>query len=319
MSLVRTIVVGAGHLGTYHLEKVTADDQAELVGVVDIDPDARAKAAERFDVPAVATMADLNVDADAAIIAAPTRMHLELGKRALERGLHILVEKPITTTVADARQLVAHAERAGLVLQVGHSERFNPAVAAALEVADRPRYIVSERLGPFTGRSPDIDVILDLMIHDLDIIASIVDAPLTEIRAVGVPVLTPEIDMAAVRLEFGLGTVAQLSAGRASIEPSRKMRLFTVERYVSIDMESHEVKSVRRLPPEPGSSWPQIAGEPIEVPQGDPLSRQDADFFRCIRESAAPVVGGHDGIRALDMAVAIREALRIPEVGEQSP
>ncbi|MEE8409849.1 MAG: Gfo/Idh/MocA family oxidoreductase, partial [Myxococcota bacterium] len=307
---VRIVVVGAGHLGTYHLEKLAADDAAELIGVVEIDAERRDRAATDHGMEGATELSTFRDRAEAAVIATPTTTHLELAVAALDLGMHVLVEKPIAATVDEALRLEGLAADCGLVVQVGHTERFNPAVTAALAIADRPRYVVAERLAPFSGRSTDIDVILDLMIHDLDIVASIIPSALTEVRAIGVPVLTQAVDMASARLEFADGSVAQLSAGRASMEPARKIRLFTMERYLSIDCASGDVKSVRRLPPEPGSSWPQIVGEPVEVPEGDALALQDHDFLVCIRESRAPRVDARAGRRALELAVAVIDALR---------
>jgi predicted dehydrogenase len=311
MDRVRVVVVGVGHLGTYHLQKVVADDRATLVGIVDTDRSKRERVAAEYGVPGVESIAEVEA-ADAVIVAAPTTAHRQLTEAALERGFHVLVEKPLAATAAEASELAVRANDTGRWLQVGHTERFNPAVDAALRVADRPRYIVTERLGPFSGRSTDVDVILDLMIHDLDIVASLVKAPLTEVRAVGVPVITSDVDMAAARLQFADGTVAQLSAGRASMEPARKIRLFTVERYVSIDCSTREVKSVRRLPAAQDSEWPQITGEPVEVSDGDALALQDGDFFACILEGRPPRVDGAAGARALELAEAVRDALTMP-------
>jgi predicted dehydrogenase len=308
----RIAVVGAGHLGNYHLQKVGKDADAELVAVVELDPKKREKLARDYGIAGESELAALRGRVDGVIIAAPTTAHHALGLMALELGLHVLIEKPIATTVAQAEELTARARERGLVLQVGHTERWNPAIAAALAMVDKPAYLVAERLAPFTGRSTDVDVILDLMIHDLDITASLVPADLVEVRAVGVPVITTQVDMCAARLQFADGTVAQLSAGRASMEPVRKIRLFTPERYVSIDCAAREVKSVRRLPPEPGSTWPQLTGEPVEVPEGDALQHQDHDFVRCIIEGRAPRVDGAAGTRALALAEAVKAAMTVP-------
>ncbi|MEO0814233.1 MAG: Gfo/Idh/MocA family oxidoreductase, partial [Myxococcota bacterium] len=234
--------------------------------------------------------------------------------QAFEMGLHVLIEKPIASTVAEAQQLIDAARSAERILQVGHTERFNPAVAASLRVLEAPGYVVAERLGPFTGRSTDIDVVLDLMIHDLDIVAAMVDSPLKEVRSVGVPMFTGETDMAAARLEFENGAVAQLSASRGSLEPSRKIRVFTRERYVSIDCQSREVKSIRRTAGSEGALM-QLSGEPIDVPDGDALAAQDDDFLRAIEEKRAPVVTGEQGLRALALAEAVKQALTIPIPG----
>ena len=312
MDQVRVIVIGAGHLGNFHLQKLSADPGARLVGIIEPQTGLREELANRYGVAAAASCDEFHGEADAAVVAAPTSLHLEVGLAALQRGWHVLMEKPLAVTPVAGEQLVAAAQAAGLVLQVGHTERFNPAVAAALAVADRPGYIVTERLSPFSGRSTDVDVILDLMIHDLDIVAALVHASLTEVRAIGVPLLSHEVDMAAARLAFADGTVAQLSAGRASLEPSRKIRLFTRERYLSIDCQSREVKSVRRLPPGPGSDWPQITGEPIDVPAGDPLALQDHDFIESIRLGRRPRVDGEAGLKALRLAAAVKDAMSIP-------
>ena len=315
MSSPRVVVVGAGHLGSFHLEKMAILQQeglAQLAGVVDLDPKVGQATAQKYAIPAAQSIGELKVEADAAIVATPTVTHLQIATEALERGWHVLVEKPIASTVAEASALVEVAAQHQCLLQVGHTERFNPAIAAALAVADRPRYLVAERLGPFSGRSTDIDVVLDLMIHDLDIVASLIPSHLVETRAIGVPVLTSEIDMASARLAFADGSVAQLSAGRASLEPSRKIRMFTLERYVSIDCGSQEVKSVRRLPPLPDSPWPQIAGEPVEVQPGDALLLQDRDFLRCVSSGASPRVDGNAGLRALRLAEAVKKEMSVP-------
>ena len=313
MASVRVVVVGAGHLGTYHLQKLTADPSATVVAVVDVDEVKRDKAASTFKVRVAPSLEELRGEMDAVVVATPTVHHAEIAARALEMGCHVLVEKPVTATLAEGQRLVELATARGRLLQVGHTERFNPAVDAALKIADRPRYIQAERLGPFSGRSTDVDVILDLMIHDLDIVATLIPRALVDVRAIGVPILTSETDMAAARLQFEDGAVAQLSAGRASLEPSRKIRLFTVERYVSIDCAKREVKSVRRLPPaDPKSRWPQIVSEPVEVPPGDALALQDHDFLACILEGRPPKVDGAAGLRALALAEAVEKALIVP-------
>jgi predicted dehydrogenase len=257
---VRVVVVGAGHLGRYHLEKFHAHPQARLVGVVDTDPVARAQAMQRFGIRGSGCVADFAAQADAAVVATPTASHLAVGSACLHLGLHVLMEKPLAATAAQAQALVQQAQALGRILQVGHVERFNPAVVAALQVAQKPRYIVAERLGVFSGRSTEVDVVLDLMVHDLEIVAALTPAALSEVRAVGMAVMTQGIDMAAARLAFADGTVAQLSAGRTSLEASRKLRLFSDTCYVSVDCISRQVKCVRRvLTPEGGAG--QLPGE----------------------------------------------------------
>jgi len=313
---VKVVVVGAGHLGNYHLQKMAADPAAELVGFVETGAERRAEMQARYHVRAEPDLRAFANQADAAVIATPTSSHMQSATLALELGLDVLIEKPIAVTLDEADRLIGLAKARGKLVQVGHTERFNPAIAAAMGVADRPGYIVAERLGRFSGRSTDVDVILDLMIHDLDIVGALVHSPLAEVRAIGVPVLTSEVDMATARLAFTDGTVAQLTAGRASLEPVRKIRLFTRERYLSIDCATREVKSVRRLPPEPGSAWPQIMGEPVDVPEGDALALQDADFIACVRERRTPRVDGMAGRKALELAEAVKAAMSIPAYPE---
>ena len=302
------VVVGAGHLGNYHLTKIAAHPDATLHAIVEIDSTKHEELSTLHNVPVYTDLKDVAQGAQAAIIATPTQNHLQSASAALAQGLHVLVEKPICSTASQGQELCAQAKDAGKLLLVGHSERFNPAVMAALKVADQTRYFVSERLAPFTGRSTDVDVVLDLMIHDLDILASLVDAPLKEVRAIGMPVITNSVDMAAVRLEFEDGTVAQCSAGRASLEPSRKIRLFTRERYISIDCAAQEVKSVRRLPSN-DDNWPEISGENIEISKDDALYLQLDNFLKAINDNQSPIVDGQAGVRALSMAEAIKEAI----------
>lgn len=311
MTPVRTVVVGAGHLGCFHLKKLAVDSLADLVGVVDVDPEKRRRVEQEFGVVGSETLSAFEGQAEAAVIAAPTVYHVELAKLAIQLEMHVLVEKPVAPSADEGRELVAAAEAADRILQVGHVERFNPAVAAALQILERPGYIVAERLGPFSGRSTDIDVVLDLMVHDLDLVAAMVPYSLKEARAVGVPMFTAETDMAAARLEFENGSVAQISASRGSLEPSRKIRVFTQDRYVSIDCQNREVKSIRRNAAKSGDVM-ELTGEPIEVADGDALALQDHDFLRCIREGQAPRVDGHAGVRALELAEAVKNALTNP-------
>ena len=315
----RVVVVGAGHLGAHHLRKLAAEPSCTLVGVVDSDPGRLARAQAEHGIPGHAELFPFAGQADAAVVATPTASHLAVARAALGLGWHVLVEKPLADSSADAACLVAAAQSAGRLLQVGHVERFNPAVEAALAAlaGDGPRYIVSERLGPFTGRSADVDVVLDLMIHDLEIVAAVMPAALIEVRAIGVPVFTNAVDMASARLGFADGAVAQLSAGRASMEPSRKLRFFSGQRYMSVDCASREVKSVIRLPGDDAAAWPQISGEALTVAAQDPLAAQDADFMRCIREQAVPRVDGQAGLGAVRLAEVVKAAIlsQSPDVG----
>jgi len=315
--LPRVAIVGAGHIGSLHLEKVLRlqeEGAVHLAGVVDSSEDVRRRIKSCHNVPTSPTLAALQNEINAVIIAAPTSTHELLACDALKMGLHVLLEKPLAYHPDAGRRIIETARANKRIFQVGHNERFNPAVSAALALANRPRYIVAERLGPFTGRSQDVDVLLDLMIHDLDIVASLVPAEVTEIRALGVPVLTDAVDMAAVRLAFADGTVAQLSAGRASLNPSRVLRFFTLDRYVSVDCMAGTVKSVLRQPSNDGSQNTGIVGESLKISEEkrDSLYLQDLEFFSCIVEKSAPRVSGEAGLRALELCHAIKKEMHIP-------
>ena len=312
MTQIPIIVIGAGHLGRYHLQKLIANEQADLLGAVEVNPDRAAEIKKEFSIECHPSIDAFAGKARAAVIATPTNTHKEIAIAAITHGMDVLIEKPIAPNTADAQAILDVASQFDKLVQVGHTERFNPAVAAALPIASNPRYITAERLAPFTGRSTDVDVILDLLIHDLDIVASLIPSPVKEVRAIGVPILTNAIDMCSARIEFEDGAVAELKAGRASLEPSRKIRLITNERYISIDCDSKEVKSVRRLAPAQGSEWPQIQGETIEVQDLDALEAQDASFLECVASRSTPVVSGADGLRAVKIAQAIKDVMTSP-------
>ena len=318
---VRVALVGAGHLGSFHLAKILANPAARLVAVVEPDADRRARAAAtvaaRLSPPLAAQVQvvpqlgalDRNV-AEAAIVAAPTAAHAPLALACIARGWHLLVEKPLAATAAAAAELVAAAKAAGTLLQVGHLERYNPAVRTALPHLRHARFITTERLSPFRGRGADVDVVLDLMVHDLDLVAHAVGHEVVEVRAVGVAVLTGQVDMASARLTFANGAVAQLSAGRVSLAAARKLRFFTAERYVSVDCLTHEVKSVRRLPADDAGDWPHVAGEALAVTPADALAEQDAAFVAAVASGQAPWIDGEAGLRAVRLAEAVIAAFQ---------
>ena len=300
---MRVAVVGFGHLGTYHAQKIEKHPKAELVGVVDPSEERQA-AAEQAGFTVLKNWKDTPLDA--LVVAAPTVEHAVLCKEALLAGLHVLVEKPITSTVAEAEELVDIARQSELVLQVGHVERFNPGFQAVKEKLTSVKYITGERLSPFSGRSTDIDVIADLMIHDLDIVTALVDAPVSEVRAVGMPIITNEVDMASARIEFQNGTVAELSAGRASLEPSRKIRFITPERYVSLDYGSKEIKVVKR---DITSEQTSISMEPAQAKNYDQLEAQFEAFYQSVVHGERVIVDGYAGLRALELAEEIQDAI----------
>jgi len=242
---VRLAVVGVGHLGRHHARVAASLAGYRVVGVHDHHPGRAAEVAGEFGLAMLTDLEEVAREAEAVVVATPTVSHAEVSRFFLDRGIHVLVEKPMTATRAEAEDLVARARRAGRVLQVGHVERYNPAIEAALSLVDSPRFIEVHRLGVFTARSLDVDVVLDLMIHDLQIVSALVQRPVREIRAAGVPVLTPKLDIANARLEFDGGCVANLTASRVSAEKVRKCRVFAPSLYVSIDMQAQSVSAVR--------------------------------------------------------------------------
>ena len=300
---VRVGVVGVGALGRHHARVWAALEGAELVGVHDIDT-ARAEAvASEFGCPVCPDLDSLLAAAQAVSVAVPTVDHHVVARQALEKGRDVLLEKPMTATLAEADDLVELAEQAGARLQVGHIERFNPATEVLLGAVKAPRFIEVHRLGSFSPRSLDVDVVLDLMIHDLDIVLALDGSEPTQIEAVGVPVLTPKVDIANARLRFESGLIANLTASRVSVEKVRKFRVFAPRTYVSVDFTSREAQ-IFRLEANDGGR-PRIASEKRGAPEEEPLRRQIQAFLAAVRSRARPVVPGSEGRRALALALAV--------------
>ena len=299
-SRTRIAVLGAGHLGRFHLRILAGLAGAELIGFVDTD-DARAgNMVSELGVKRLAGIDEVIDRCQAAVIATPTIAHAEVAEKLLAAGLDVLVEKPITATVEEGERLVALAKEKGRVLAVGHVERHNPAVDAVLREKVAPRFVESERLATFTPRSLDVDVILDLMIHDLDVLLAMVGEPVTEVRAVGVPVLTEKVDIANVRLAFAGGAVANLTASRVSADRVRKIRVFRKDAYFSIDTGAKEVSGYRLV--RGSGPMPEIRKLDIAVPPADPLTEELSDFLRAIRERGTAKVSGEAGLEALRLA-----------------
>lgn len=303
---MRAAVIGVGHLGKHHARILASLPGISLVGVVDIDRDRAAQLASEHGTTAYRDAREID-GLELAIIAAPTESHASLALPLIEAGVHTLVEKPVTQTLVEADTLIAAAKRHGVVLAVGHSERFNPAVAAARPYVNDPRFIEVHRLGTQIGRSMDIDVVLDLMIHDLDLILSLVPSEVESVEAVGVPVLTPKIDIANARVRFANGCVANLTASRISKDQIRKIRFFERDRYVSIDTAAREVEMFQ-LTPQPGG-MPKIGGGKLTVPGDEPLKVELEDFVAAVRDKREPAVSGEQGRRALALAVRIVELM----------
>ena len=306
MKDLRLAVVGVGHLGRHHARVAASLAGFRVVGVHDHHPGRAAEVAGEFSLPVLADLDEVAREAEAVVVATPTVTHAEVSRFFLDRGLHVLVEKPMTASLAEADDLVARARRAGQVLQVGHVERYNPAIEAALSLVASPRFIEVHRLGVFTARSLDVDVVLDLMIHDLQIVSAFVGRPVREIRAAGLPVLTPKLDIANARLEFEGGCVANLTASRVSAEKVRKCRVFAPSIYVSIDMQAQSVSAVR-LVGEGGR--PEVLPVLVPVSREEPLARELADFRRAVVDGTRPLVSGEDGRDALALAERVVAAV----------
>lgn len=302
----RVAVIGVGHLGQHHARLLGSMDGVELVGVVDTKPGRADEVAAKCGTRAWPVARELLERVDAVTIAVPTVSHLDVALPFLESGVAVLVEKPLAPTVADAERLISTAARTGATLATGHTERFNPAVVAALPLVADPRFVEVHRLGTFPERSLDIDVIFDLMIHDLDLLLAAVDSEVVSIEAVGVNVLTPRTDIANARLRFASGCIANVTASRISRERVRKVRFFQHDSYVSIDYAAQEVE-VYRLAPR--GTVPPIQGGKLEVVNEEPLRRELVDFVEAVRNRREPGVTGRAGRDALELATRIAEKM----------
>ncbi|MEP6768655.1 MAG: Gfo/Idh/MocA family oxidoreductase [Acidobacteriota bacterium] len=303
---VRVAVVGVGHLGRHHARIAASLRGVRCVGVVDRHPGRARDVGAEFGIPVLASLEEAADAAEAVVVATPTVTHAEIARTLVARGCDVLVEKPITTTVAEADALLAEARTHGRVVQVGHVERYNPAVQAALALASDVRFIEIHRLGIFTRRSLDVDVVLDLMIHDLQIVQALVGRPVAEVRAVGMPVLTSSIDIANARIAFEGGCVAALTASRVSADKVRRCEIFAPALSLSVDMQAQSVRAYR-LSRETGE--PEIVGSSVAVEREEPLAREISDFVRAVRDRGAPLVSGEIGRDALVLASRVQEAI----------
>jgi len=296
----RVAVVGVGHLGRHHARVLSELPDATLVGVVDADLSRAAEVANAVGAPVVAHVADLIGQVDAVSVAVPTEAHAEVALPLLGAGIHVLVEKPMTRSIDDADRLLAAANDAGVILAVGHIEHFNPAVQAARPHIHEPGFIEVHRLGTFPERSLDIDVVFDLMIHDLGLVLELVGSEVVGIEAVGVPVLTPRVDIANARLKFANGCIANLTASRISRDQVRKIRFFQRNTYLSIDYKAQEVEAWRLVPQD--GAMPRIDGGKLDVLRDEPLKRELEDFVAAVRDKRAAGVTGEQGRAALVLA-----------------
>ena len=318
-------VVGCGHLGSIHARVYTEIPGVELCGVHDVDQGKSAAVAERLGCPRHETLASLAAAADALSICVPTTAHCDVAMVALAAGCHVLVEKPIASDLDSARRMVDEAARRGLQLMVGHVERFNPAIIAALPYFVNPGFVESHRLAPFGHRGAEVAVVLDLMIHDIDLLTMILGQPVDDLRASGISVLTPDLDIANARIEFAGGCVANITASRISRERMRKLRFFQSDSYISVDLLAGQVEMYRKSPDfaarlgaalaSPGG----LAGvqlesfvEPVEiaVTPAEPLRLELEAFVRALEREEPVPVSGEDGLRALDIAYRILERVK---------
>lgn len=311
---LRVGVVGVGHLGQHHARVYAELEECELVGVADIDEKRGQEIAQRYVTTFYEDYHVLCDHVDALSIAAPTEHHHQIGLECLQRGIHLLIEKPISRTLEEADQLIEAAAASRAILQIGHTERFNAAVVKLAEVVDKPAFIESNRLSPFPERSTDIDVVLDIMIHDIDIILSLVESPVKKLDAVGVPVITSKIDIANTRVEFESGCIANVTASRVSLKRERKLRIFQPEKYISLDYQAQTLNIVELKHPERRHDFPN--NRPVVVPYQLPIEKQEPlkaeleSFVHCVQTKGVPVVSGMDGRNALNAAFQILRTMR---------
>jgi predicted dehydrogenase len=291
-------IAGLGHIGKNHARILAELPQCELAAVYDTNMETAREIAAKYNTRAVATLEEFSGAVDAATIATPTPTHYLIAEQLLKAGKHLLVEKPITETAEDARKLVDLSQQTGRILQVGHVERFNPVMSKLEELLTQPRFIEAHRLSPYPNRSIEIGVVLDLMIHDLEIILHLVRSPVTSIDAVGVPVLSRGEDIATVRLHFENGCVANVTASRISPEKLRKIRVFQREGYVSLDYQN-QTGEIYRL------AHGRIVREAVEIEKDEPLKCELAAFVECAKQGKQPKVSGFEGAAALELAVEI--------------
>ena len=300
--MTRIGVIGTGYLGRLHARVLTEIPEAQVAGFVEPNDDVANEVASALELKRFLSAADLAKEIECAVVATPTVTHFHVASQLLEAGCDVLIEKPITATAADGERLVALAKSKKRIIQVGHVERYNPAVTAVAPILRNIRYIEAERLGVWVGRSLDIDVLLDLMIHDLNLVLSLTGTEVRDVRAVGVPVLTENVDIANVRLELDNGAVANLTASRVSQDRVRKVRFFSSESYISVDTKEQDVKGYRLV---------NRAIQPIEikVEKKEPLRAELEAFLGCVRDRSRPLVDGQDGVAAVALAARVAEAI----------
>jgi predicted dehydrogenase len=303
----RVAVIGVGALGRHHARILAALPAVDLVGIVDVNEPRAREIGSLVNAPSFSSAAEMLGHVDAVTIAVPTEAHLSVSLPFLQRGIGVLVEKPLARDAREAQAMIDAARASGAVFGVGHTERYNPAVAAVRPLLDHPRFIEVHRLGTFPDRSLDIDVVFDLMIHDLDVVASIVPSEVVAVEAVGVAVLTPRPDIANARLKFASGCIANITASRISKDRVRKIRVFQRDAYLSVDYAAQEVERWRLVRGNGG--MPTIDGGKLDVTNEEPLKRELADFVAAVRDKRDPGVTGADGLRAIELAERVTQEI----------
>jgi predicted dehydrogenase len=320
MRELRAAVVGVGRLGALHARKYTNLAGVRLCYVMDGNPRRACEIAAETGAVALPDHRALAGKVELASVAAPSLAHYTIARDLMRAGIDVLLEKPMAATLAEARELAAIARDSGRILQIGHLERFNPAIVRLRPLLNNPRFIECHRLAPFTERGTDVDVILDLMVHDLDVILSVTSAAVSSLEAVGVAILTDHIDVANARIRFADRLIANLNTSRVAPRKERKIRFFQPDAYISLDYEARSIQLYRKEPPPPGAAYPVISAEQIEVDEGDPLRDEIAAFVQCVHTRRIPEVDPAAGLRVMELSeqivMAIREAaLDIPANG----
>jgi predicted dehydrogenase len=308
--LLKVAVIGVGHLGKWHADKYAASTDCDLVAVVDTNADSARAIAQKHGAETFTDYRDVIPLVDAISLVVPTSLHYKIGREFLEAGIHCLIEKPITETVDEAETLVRIAREKSLVLQVGHIERFNSVMIGISEHLRQPQFLESTRLAPFTPRATDVSVILDLMIHDIDIILDLVDSPIARISASGISVLSDTIDIANARIEFENHCVANVTASRISRKRERKLRIFQKDAYLSADFQEKILAINRKGKTDNSEGYRDISHEELKFEDNDALNLEVLDFINAVKTGSRPLVDGADGKRALETAIAITTQIR---------
>ena len=306
---IKVAVIGVGHLGRYHARIYAGMPDVELAGVMDINADRCNEIAKECGTQAFSDMTSLTQTVDAVSIVVPTSDHLSAAREFLQRGVHALIEKPLAPSAEEAQEIVELARANGAILQIGHLERYNPGVIKLAEMASSPKFIEVHRLGQFSNRSLDVDVVSDLMIHDIDIILSMIDSSIVSIAANGCPVITDRVDIANARIQFANKSVANVTASRVSTKALRRIRVFAEDRYLCLDFQSQQIEEFRLDETRTEKNFPDLVQNTVKVVPALPLNAEIEDFIDCVKTGKEPMVSGQDGIKAVKVAAQIQQCI----------